>query len=334
VINSENGKARTMKFARKMSVGVVAFAVVALSACGSGQPVTSQGSASGGGVSPGGKVVIGFSISTMQNPYFVSMKQGIDQEASKEGVTVAFSDSNDDASKQANDVLNFTSQKVSVVVLNPVDSSAVAASVKALNQAGIPVLTVDRTADSGTVLAHIGTNNVTAGEIESTTLFKGMGGKGTIAVLDGVPGASPTIDRGTGIKNILKQTPGIQVVAEQTANFQRADGLTVTQNMLQAHPDIQAILSMNDEMALGAVQAIKQANLEGKIKVIGIDGGTDAIQAVDQGQMVATIAQQPALMGAQSIQQAVLVAKGQKIDPKQATAVIVIDSSNVKKYLP
>ena len=202
----------------------------------------------------------------------------------------------------------------------------------ALNAAHIPVLTVDRTANGGDVIAHIGTDNVTAGQVAAKTFFDAIGGKGNIAILEGVPGASPTIDRGKGIQNVLKDYPGIKVVASQTANFQRAEGLTVAQNILQAHPDIVGILSENDEMALGAVQALQAAG-KTDVKVIGIDGETDSYNAIKAGQMVATIAQQPALMGSQSIDQAVKVVQGQTIEKSQPVDIIVVTKDNVDQYL-
>lgn len=318
--------------------GMIAFAataMLALSACGSGEPVTGGGgdsTAAGGGADDG--IKIGFSISTMENPFFVSMRDGVDEAAAaNEGVEVLFADAGDDANKQANDILDFIAQGVDVAVLNPTDGAAIVSSVEALNDAGIPVITVDRTSESGEVVAHIGTDNVTAGEITARTLFDAMGGSGTIAILEGVPGASSAIDRGTGFENVLAEYPDIEVVATQTANYQRNEGLTVAQNILQAHPDLGALLSMNDEMALGAVEAISAAGRTGETLTIGIDGGADAVQAVKDGTLVATVAQQSKLMGSLGIEQAILVANGETIEAEQPVDVLVIDASNVDEHL-
>lgn len=318
--------------------GMIAFAataMLALSACGSGEPVTGGGgdsTAAGGGADDG--IKIGFSISTMENPFFVSMRDGVDEAAAaNEGVEVLFADAGDDANKQANDILDFIAQGVDVAVLNPTDGAAIVSSVEALNDAGIPVITVDRTSEGGEVVAHIGTDNVTAGEITARTLFDAMGGSGTIAILEGVPGASSAIDRGTGFENVLAEYPDIEVVATQTANYQRNEGLTVAQNILQAHPDLGALLSMNDEMALGAVEAISAAGRTGETLTIGIDGGADAVQAVKDGTLVATVAQQSKLMGSLGIEQAILVANGETIEAEQPVDVLVIDASNVDEHL-
>ena len=157
-------------------------------------------------------------------------------------------------------------------------------------------------------------------------------GAGKVAILEGVPGASPTIDRQAGFDNILADYPGIEIVASQTANFQRSEGLSVAQNILQSQPDLTAFLSMNDEMALGAVEAIRAAGLEGKVQVIGIDGGDDAIKAVQEGTLVATIAQQSRLMGNESIKNALAIVKGETVEADQPVDVIVIDESNVSEY--
>ncbi len=306
-------------------------AALALSACGSSNPQGDQTSATGDATSAaGGDITIGFSISTMNNPFFVSMKEGVDEAAAEQGVTVLFADAGDDANKQANDILNFISQGADVVVLNPTDGDAIVSSVEALNQAGIPVITVDRTAAGGDVLAHIGTDNVTAGEVTAKTLFEAMGGTGKVAILEGVPGSSSAIDRGTGFENVLADYPGIEIVATQTANYQRSEGLTVAQNILQANPDLNAFLPMNDEMALGAVEAIRSANAN--VLAIGIDGGADAIAAVKEGTLVATVAQQSKLMGKLGIEQGKMLAEGQQIEALQPVDVLVINADNVADY--
>ncbi|MCC2315927.1 substrate-binding domain-containing protein [Cellulomonas xiejunii] len=318
-----------MKRLSVITAAVVAASALALSGCSEGPASTEPTAATGGDDT----ITIGFSISTLQNPFFVSMEEGIDEAAAASGIEVTLADANDDPLKQANDILNFISSGVDVAVLNPTDGDAIVSSVEALNEAGIPVITVDRRAEGGDVLAHIGTDNVTAGEATAKAFFEAIGGKGKIAILEGVPGASSSIDRGTGFENVLADYPEIEVVATQTANYQRSEGLTVAQNILQATPDLAGFLSMNDEMALGAIEAIRSAGKGGAVKVIGIDGGADAVKAVEAGELVATIAQQSALMGSMGIEQAIKVAKGEKIEKDQPVDVIVIDESNVDEYL-
>jgi ribose transport system substrate-binding protein len=324
----EETTVRTVNGFRALAIG---GAALLMAACSGGAPATQQ--ASSAGATNSGNITIGFAVSTMQNPYFVSMIDGVKEEEAKLGVKVIVSDASDDAAKQANDVLNFISQHVSAVVLNPTDGDAIVSSVQALNAAGIPVITVDRRSNGGKVLTNIGTDNVVAGQTAAKILFDSIGGTGKVAILEGVPGASSTIDRSTGFTNALKNYPGIKIVASQTANFDRATGLSVSQNILQANPGLNAILAMNDEMALGAVEAISAAGLQGTVKTIGIDGGADAIKAVKAGTLVTTVAQQSKLMGSESIANAVKVAKGESVPADQPVAVIVINSTNVDQYL-
>jgi ribose transport system substrate-binding protein len=248
------------------------------------------------------------------------------------GAQVTTADAGNDATKQANDVLNFISQKMDAVLLNPTDGDAIVPSVQALNAAHIPVFTVDRTANGGTIVSYMGTDNVKAGETAAKALFDAIGGTGNVAILEGVPGASSSIDRGTGFTNVEKSYPNIKIVASQTAQFDRTQGMTVAQNILQANPNLTAILSMNDEMALGAVEAINAAGLTGKVKVSGIDGETDAITAVKAGTMVFTVAQQPSLMGEQSIKNIVTYLLGGSVDANIPVDTITIDSTNVSQY--
>ncbi|WP_165216777.1 substrate-binding domain-containing protein [Schaalia sp. ZJ1691] len=322
-----------MKSLKHALVALAGVAALVLAGCGSGEPITGGSDSGSGGDHDSKEITIGFAISTLQNPFFVSMKEGVDEAAKKLGINLKFADASDDANTQSNDVLNFITEGVDVAVLNATDGEAIASSVEALNKAGIPVITVDRTSEGGEIVAHIGTDNVTAGEVTAKAFFEALGGKGKVAILEGVPGASSAIDRGTGFDNVLADFPDISIVAKQTANYQRSEGLTVAQNILQANPDLVGFLSMNDEMALGAVEAINAAGKAGKVKTIGIDGGADAVKAVCDGSLVATVAQQSKVMGSQSIEQAVKVAKGEKIEKLQPVDVVVIDSSNCKDYL-
>lgn len=325
-------KRMNSRFMKTVTItAVAAIAGLVLAGCsGGGKPVT----ATGQGADDGGQITIGFSVSTMQNPYFVSMEAGVQEKAKAEGIKVLTSDAGDDAAKQANDIQNFISQQVSAVILNPTDGDAIGSSVTALNDAGIPVITVDRISNSGDVVSVIGTDNVTAGATTARTLFDEMGGEGSVLVLEGVPGASPTRDRGEGFQQTLESYPGITIVGSQTANFQRDQGLTVAQNLLQAHPEATAILSMNDEMALGAIEALRSSGRLDQVKVIGIDGGVDAVQAVKDGTLLATIAQQPGAMGELSVETAIKVVNGETVPENQPVDIVVVTAANAADFKP
>ena len=273
---------------------------------------------------------IGFSISTLNNPFFVSVRKGVEEEAKKLGVNVKIVDAQNDPAKQANDISDLIQQKVDVLLINPVDSAAVSTSVAAANKASIPVLALDRSADKGTVASFIASDNVKGGEMAAEYIIQKLGEKVKVAELEGIPGASATRERGEGFHKVADQK--LTVVAKQSADFDRSKGLTVSENMLQANPDIQAIFAQNDEMALGAIEAAKSANK--KIFIVPIDLHTHYtsgvasmtyLKAVEAGTMAATIAQQPELMGQQGLDAAVKVAKGEKVEAKIGVPLKLID---------
>ena len=268
------------------------------------------------------KVIIGFSVSTQNNPFFVKMADSVKAEAAKQGVEVKIVDAQNDPAKQANDISDLIQQHVDVLIVNPVDSAAVGNSVISANEAKIPVITVDRSSDSGDVATHIASNNIKGGEMAADFLVQKLGEGAEVAELEGIPGASATRERGEGFHNIADNK--LKVLAKQSADFDRSKGLTVAENMIQANTGIKAIFAHNDEMALGAISAAKSANKN--IMIVGFDGTEDGMKAVEDGDLVATIAQQPDKMGELGVDAAVKLAKGESVEKN-----IAIDLKLVQK---
>ena len=268
------------------------------------------------------KVIIGFSVSTQNNPFFVKMADSVKAEAAKQGVEVKIVDAQNDPAKQANDISDLIQQHVDVLIVNPVDSAAVGNSVIPANEAKIPVITVDRSSDSGDVATHIASNNIKGGEMAADFLVQKLGEGAEVAELEGIPGASATRERGEGFHNIADNK--LKVLAKQSADFDRSKGLTVAENMIQANAGIKAIFAHNDEMALGAISAAKSANKN--IMIVGFDGTEDGMKAVEDGDLVATIAQQPDKMGEMGVDAAVKLAKGESVEKN-----IAIDLKLVQK---
>ncbi len=268
------------------------------------------------------KVIIGFSVSTQNNPFFVKMADSVKAEAAKQGVEVKIVDAQNDPAKQANDISDLIQQHVDVLIVNPVDSAAVGNSVISANEAKIPVITVDRSSDSGDVATHIASNNIKGGEMAADFLVQKLGEGAEVAELEGIPGASATRERGEGFHNIADNK--LKVLAKQSADFDRSKGLTVAENMIQANTGIKAIFAHNDEMALGAISAAKSANKN--IMIVGFDGTEDGMKAVEDGDLVATIAQQPDKMGEMGVDAAVKLAKGESVEKN-----IAIDLKLVQK---
>ncbi|MDU4025200.1 MAG: D-ribose ABC transporter substrate-binding protein [Anaerococcus sp.] len=256
-----------------------------------------------------GNMKIGVSLSTLNNPFFVSIREGIEEGAGDDAETV-ISDAQNDSSTQSNQVEDLITQGVDLIIINPVDSTAIASSVEKANEANIPVICVDRGTDSGEIVSFIASNNVEGGKLAGEYILEKVGENAEVVQLEGIPGASSTRERGEGFK---EATDGkINLVASQTANFDRAEGLTVMENLLQAHPDVKAVFCQNDEMALGASEAIKTSGKD--IVVVGFDGNEDAISAVEDGSLSATVAQKPKEMGKLAIETAIKYLKGETVD--------------------
>lgn len=248
------------------------------------------------------ELVVGVSISTLNNPFFVSLEEGINNLAEENGTKVKSLDAQNDTAKQTNDVDDLIQQGVDILLINPVDSSAITPAVESANAKGIPVITIDRSSESGKILALVASDNVEGGEMAAEYIKQISGENVETVQLEGVPGASASRERGKGFMNIAEES--LNVIDSQTANFDRAEGLTVMENMLQANPSIKAVFAQNDEMALGAIEAIKAAGLSGSIQVVGFDGTEDGINSVKTGVLSATVAQQPEEMGRLALQAA------------------------------
>lgn len=266
---------------------------------------------------------IGLAISTTNNPFFVDLRDGVIEAAEKLGGTVQVVDAQDDASAQLNGMDDLITQGVDIILVNPVDSDAIVPAVEQANKAGIPVITIDRLSNGGEVVTQVASNNVEGGEMAAKFIIEKVGEGAKVIQLEGVPGASATNERGEGFNNIAKDK--LDIVATQSANFNRAEGLTVTENLLQANPDIKAIFAQNDEMALGAVEALKAAGMEDVI-VVGFDGNEDGLKAVEAGEMAATIAQQPKEMGKIAVQAAYDFLDGKDIEKALSSPLELIEA--------
>jgi ribose transport system substrate-binding protein len=291
---------------------LAAAAATLLAACsqqGPGESAPSAASTAGG--ASGGKPVVGLALSTQNNPFFVELKDGAQKAADASGVQLVVVDAQDDPARQISSVEDLIQKHVSVILLNPTDSSALAGAVQSAQRANIPVITLDRGVDGAEVASHIASDNIAGGKMAADFLSKQLGGKGNIIELQGVAGTSAARERGKGFDDEIATT-GMKVVAQQPANFDRAQGLSVSENLLQGNSDVQAIFAQNDEMALGAVQALAGKNK--KVLIVGFDGTPDGKKAVQDGQMAATVAQQPEEIGRLGVETAKKLVDKQPVD--------------------
>lgn len=256
---------------------------------------------------------IGFAVSTLENPFFVTMKDAAEAKAAELGVELMVLDAQDSAETQASQIEDFITRGVDLLIINPVDSDAIGTSTIACNEANIPVITVTRASNSGKVVEHLDIDNKEAGRLDAEQLIKDLNGKGKVAILEGIAGSSSAIDREEGFTATLEGTE-IEVVASLTANYSREEGATVTEDILQSNPELNAIYAHNDEMALGAVRAVAAAGRSAEIKIYGIDANDDALVAVENGEMAATVQQQPDLQIETALENAVKYLGGETVE--------------------
>lgn len=286
----------------KKIIGLL-LAVTMMFALGGCNAITIDGEGELSGENSGSGAV-GFSVSTLNNPFFVSLSEGAKAEAEK----------------QTNDIEDLISRNVSVLIVNPVDSDAVAPAVQNAVSKGIKVISVDRVVNGVAVDCQIASDNAAGAKMATEYLIELIGEGAKAAELEGVPGASATIDRGAGFHEAADKE--LDVVASQTANFNRTEGMNVMENILQSCPEVKGVFAHNDEMALGAVEAVLASGKD--IKIVGFDATDDAVAAVKSGKMAATVAQKPELMGETAVQTAMKLINGETVEKSLPVEVELI----------
>lgn len=295
-----------MKMRKIAAIAAACTMLVSMSGC---QVITIDGE-DNIGTTDGGNGSIGLSVSTLNNPFFVNLAEGAKAQAAEDGVELITVDAGDDAAKQTNDVEDLISKNVSVLIVNPVDSDAVAPAVKDAMARGIKVISVDRMVNGVDIDCQIASDNVAGAKMATEYLVELIGEGARVAELQGVPGASAAIDRGEGFHLVADEK--LEVTNSQTANFNRAEGMTVMENFLQADGSILGVFAHNDEMALGALEAVAASGKD--IKVVGFDATDDAVASVKAGKMAATVAQQPDQMGRTAVQTAQKLINGETVE--------------------
>ncbi|MDD4324689.1 MAG: D-ribose ABC transporter substrate-binding protein [Eubacteriales bacterium] len=254
---------------------------------------------------------IGLSVSTLNNPFFVTLTEGAQSVADANGAELVVLDANDDVAKQVSDIEDLVQQEVDVIIINATDGDGVVSAVETANRAGIPVIAIDRSINGGEITSHIASNNVYGGEIAAKFILEKLGGSGKVAEIQGVQGASATIERYEGFHKIMEAEAGIEIVASQAADFDRAKGLTTMENILQSQPELDAVFAHNDEMVLGALEAIEGSGRD--LIVVGFDGIDDAYDAIREGRLDATVEEQAGPMGELGVETALKIINGEEV---------------------
>lgn len=248
-------------------------------------------------------------ISTLKNPYFVTLADGAKAAGQEFGAEVVIYDGQDDAALQLSQVEDAIAAEADAVCINPAHTEALIPAVEKANEAGVPVFSVDRDVLGGERVSYVGTSNVLAAEQGAATFIRYLALAKRplpwkIVILEGIPGASAAVEREEGFKNVfdpLIEGKAIEVVADLTAQFDRAEGYRVMSDILATTTDIDGVIAANDEMILGALEAIKGAGIgisfPGGILLMGFDAIDDAVDAVRTGELVGTVAQAPYIQG-------------------------------------
>jgi ribose transport system substrate-binding protein len=284
-----------------------------------------------GGTTPEGKgqITVGLTLPGLQFPFFVTMKNDFDTMAAKLGVKVIYIDAQNDSDKQVAAVESFISQKVNGILISPMTTDSLVPAIEEAVSAGIPVATVDRKANTDKVLVHVGADNVEGGRAAARYVVQKLGGKGTIIELEGTPGASPAIDRKKGFDEVIAQNPGLKILVSQAADFDRAKANAVMENLIQAYPNFDAVFGANDEMIIGAIEAMSAAGIDPSKKVtVGYDATPDAFAYIKEGKLGATVDQFPGKQASLALNYLVDYIKTKKKPPQQ---VIYIQPEAVTK---
>lgn len=311
----------------RLAVAVLSTAllVTTTAACGRGGDADSGSDGSGGGS-------VTLSLSTLNNPFFVDVRDGAQEAAGELGLTLNVIDAQNDSATQTDQIASAVSAGADGLIVNAVDSDAAAAAVEPALSGDLPVVGVDRAVNGADITSLVSSDNVAGGRQAADALAEAVGEQGKVIVLQGVPGTSASRDRGAGFADGIAEYPGIEVVATQTANFDRAEALDVATNLMQANPDVVGIFAENDEMALGAIQALG-SRAGDDVQVVGFDGTDDGLAAVQDGTLVATIAQQPRELGRQAVELMATLLDGGTVDAEVPVAVQTVATDNVADFL-
>lgn len=264
---------------------------------------------------------IALAVSTLDNPFFVTLKEGAQSKAQELGYQLIVLDSQNDPAKELANVEDSLVRGAKVLLINPTDSDAVSSAVMTANQKNVPVITLDRGANKGDVVSHIASDNIAGGKMAGDFIAEKVGKNAKVIQLEGIAGTSAARERGEGFKQAVESNE-FEILASQPADFDRTKGLNVMENLLAGHHAVQAVFAQNDEMALGALRALQAAGKN--IVVVGFDGTDDAVKAVENGKLAATIAQQPEQIGALGVETAVSLLKGETVEAQIPVPLKVI----------
>lgn len=287
---------------------------------------------------PVSAATIGVSMALFDDNFLTAVRQAMaDHAKAQPDVQIQFQDAQGDVGRQLSQVQNFVSQKVDAIIVVPVDTSATRRITTTATQAGIPLVYVNRKPDETSLppkVAVVASDDVLAGRLEMTELAKRMGGKGNLVIMLGDLANNSTQGRTAGVKEVLKSYPGITVIEEQSANWERTKAIDLMSNIISKGTKVDGVASNNDEMALGAVIALQQAGIAPRTVAIGgIDATQDALAAMQKGDLAVTVFQNAKGQGTTALDDAVKLTKGEAVTQQHTVPFELVTPDNLRTFL-
>jgi len=280
------------------------------------------------------KTTIGVSLAQDDNPFYIAMLRGIRARAQELGWDVATVSANEDKLKQINGVQDLVARGVKGILISPIDAVGVNAAYDAAAAAKIPIVSVARGSSSPNQTIHVAMDEKRIGRDIAEWTAKKLGGKGKVAVLMGPSGAPTFKNLGDGYSEVMAKYPEIHIVFRSDGPLTRERGVKQAEDALVAHPDLAAIYTANDDVALGAMQAVNAANRKGKTLVTGMNGVPPALRAVKEENLAMTVELNPVEWGRLGVDVLAAFLKGEKVDPRVFIKHVIIDGTNVDVKLP
>jgi ribose transport system substrate-binding protein len=276
---------------------------------------------------------IGLAVANLQADFFNQIKQSVTAEAAKQGIEVVVADARGDAATQVNQIEDFVTKQVDAIIYIPAGATAAGVPVKDAREADIPIIAVDRNPPDAPADSFIASDSVASAKKLGEHVAELTKGEGSVGILQGQVGTTPEIDRNNGFDQALKENPGLQVVAKQPADWDQDKGFNIAQNMLQTHPDISVFFGRADAMALGAAQAVRVANVDHDVTIVGFDGDVAGLKAVANGTIDATMTQQTQRMGRMAVQSAQRLVAGETVPKQQLLPAFLTTKANAAEYI-
>nr|WP_321985270.1 sugar ABC transporter substrate-binding protein [uncultured Lichenicoccus sp.] len=280
------------------------------------------------------QTTIGLAVANLQADFFNQIKQSVSAEAKARGVQLIVVDAHGDSATQVNQIQDLITRGVKAIIYIPAGATAAGVPVRAAQAAHIPVIAVDRNAPDAPANSFIATDSVHAARILGDFVCKTVQGKGNVAIIQGQIGTTPELDRAKGFNEAVQACPGLKIVAQQPSQeWSQSEGFSIAQDMLQRHPDITVFFGRADGLALGAAQAVKVANLDHPVTIVGFDGDVAGLKAVQKGTLAATMTQKTRYMGKLALDSALDLIAGKMVSAQQLQAAVLTTKANVAPFI-